>query len=859
MPLTPGDRLGPYEILSPLGAGGMGEVYRARDPKLNRDVAIKVLPPALANDADYLARFQREAQALAALNHPNIAAIYGLEGNAIVMELVEGETLKGPLAVKEALPIARQIAEALEAAHDKGIIHRDLKPGNIKLTPEGVVKVLDFGLAKSVERNTATGPDSPTLTMRATEAGLILGTAGYMSPEQAAGKAVDRRADIWSFGVVLYELLTGKRLFDGETVSHTLAHVLTAEVDLSKIPAGPIRELIRRCLDRNLKNRLSHIAEARYIIDHYGTQPSVPAVKTKAKYWPWAITAATGLALLAVSFAYFRQSAPELPVRITSINPPEKATFQETAFSPDGKLLAFTAFSEGKRQLWVRSLDAATAQPLAGTDQANQLFWSPDSRWIGFFSRGKLYKIQATGGPVQAICDALSPRGATWSAEGVLLFGELASGLYRVPAQGGTPAAVTTLDRTRDERDHRWPVFLPGGRRYLYQITGSDPKTTGIYLGALDTAERMRLVGDANSPGYAMGPTGEGYLLFVRQGTLLAQRLDAERGALTGEAFPVADKVGTDERFSRARYSVAGTGLLTYASGGRDGKQLKWMDRVGAVLETVGEPVEGVLGLALSPDEKQVAFGSVSGANPDLWVRDLARGLATRFTFHPAAESNPIWSPDGSRMVFWSNREGSRHLYTKSTRGAGREELLLKTQNYKVPTSWSSDGRLLLYHELASKTKVDLWVLQMEGERKPVMFLRTEFNEHDGAFSPDGKWIAYVSDESGRYEVYVQPYPATGAKWQVSKDGGTRPRWRRDGKELFWLTEGGTLLAADVTAGPAFQSATPRRLFETRIAEPLGRYEVSGDGKRFLIPLPVETDTNRPLTLIENWLAAAKR
>ena len=772
------------------------------------------------------------------------------------MELVEGETLRGPLSIKEALPIARQIAEALEAAHEKGIIHRDLKPGNIKLTPEGVVKVLDFGLAKSIERSTSSGGDSPTLSIRSTEAGMILGTAAYMSPEQAAGKPVDRRADIWSFGVVLYELVTGKRLFDGETISHTLAHVLTAEIDLTKIAGGPLRELIGRCLDRNLKNRLSSIGEARYLIDNYGTQP---AVASKANYWPWALAAATCLALVVVSLAYFRQSAPELPVHVLSISPPEKATFLEAALSPNGKLLAFIAISEGKRQLWVRPLNSETAQPLAGTDRARDPFWSPDSRWIGFFARGKLTKIQATGGPVQAIFDITNDRGAAWSSEGVILFGESGFGLYRIPAQGGTPVAVTTLDRTRGEKIHQRPVFLPGGRRYLYLISGNDPNTAGIYLGALDTAERTRLVGDAISPGYALGPAGEGYLLFVRQGTLLAHRLDAERGALTGEAFPVAEKVGTDLSLNRTRYSVSETGLLTYASGGGDTRQLTWMNRAGAVLETVGEPIEDILRPALSPDEKQLAFPNRSGVTWDIWVRDLAHGLATRFTFHPASEAWPVWSPNGSLIVFSSNREGPYDLFMKSASGASQEELLLKTGGMKAASSWSSDGRLLFYYELDPKTKSDMWVLPMEGARKPVLFLRTEFDELGGALSDDGKWIAYFSDESGRVEVYVQPYPATGARWQVSKDGGTRPRWRRDGKEIFWLTEGGTMLAADVTAGPVFQSGTPRRLFETRIQEVSERYAVSADGKRFLIPLPVEADANRPITVIENWLAAAKR
>ena len=857
MPLTPGDKLGSYEILGPLGAGGMGEVYRARDAKLNREVAIKVLPSALASDADYLARFQREAQALAALNHPNIAAIYGLEGNAIVMELVEGENLRGPLPVKDLLAIARQIAEALEAAHEKGIIHRDLKPGNIKLTPEGIVKVLDFGLAKSVERHAVpSSADSPTLTLRATEAGVILGTAAYMSPEQAAGRPVDRRADFWSFGVVLYELFTGARLFAGETVSHTLADVLRADIDLTKVPEGPLRELIRRCLDRNLKNRLSSAGEARYIIDHFGTNQAAVA-SAKANYWPWGIAAMACLALLAVSFADFRQPPPELPVRVVSINAPEKTTFEDFALSPDGKMLAFTAIAEGKRQLWVRPLNGSTAQPLAGTERAEQPFWSPDNRWIAFFAAGKLKKVEATGGPVQSLCDVPAIfLGGSWSADGVILAGTSGQGLLRVPAGGGTPVAVTTLDRVRGERDHTWPVFLPGGRRYLFLLSGSDPNTSGIYLGTLDSRERTRLVGDNSSPGYA-----EGQLLFVRQGTLLAQRLDTEHGAVTGEAFPVAKKIGrTPSYFAGYRYGAAGSGLLAFAPGGAGGARLTWVDRAGAVVETVGEPVEGQLRLALASDEKRVAFSSIGNdTNPDIWVRDLVRGVATRFTFHPAVEFYPVWSPDGSRMVFSSNREGAFDLYSKSTNGAGQDELLLKRGNPKYPTSWSADGRWLLYYEIDPRTKRDLWVLPLEGEKEPVVVLRTEFNERDGVFSPDGKWIAYASDESGKFEVYVQPFPATGAKWQVSKNGGARPRWRRDGREIYWLNEDGTLWAADVTAGPAFQSGLPRRLFETGIQATNESYAVSADGKRFLIPMPVESEGSRTLTVIQNWLGAAKR
>ncbi len=507
----------------------------------------------------------------------------------------------------------------------------------------------------------------------------------------------------------------------------------------------------------------------------------------------------------------------------------------------------------------MRSLNAGTAQLLAGTVQALDPFWSPDSRWIGFNGGANLKKIPAAGGPVQDIADGIVLRGAAWSNEGSILFANLHSGLHRVPDQGGTPVAVTWLDRTRGETAHRWPVLLPGARPYLFLILGGDANTTGIYLGSMDTKERTRLAGDNTSPGYAMGPAGEGYLLLVRQRTLLAQRLDAERGTLTGEAFPVAENVGTDGPRGVARYSVAGAGLLTYASGGGDSMKLTWLDRAGAVLETVGERVDGVARIALSFDEKRMGFTRFSGSNEDIWVRDLARSFATRFTFHPTGETYPVWSPDGSRMVFSFNREGPFDLYTKGASGIVQEEPLLKTANNKIASSWSADGRSLLYNEVDPKTKRDLWVLPMKGERKPVVFLRTDFDEREGVFSPDSKWIAYASDESRRFEVYVQPYPAPGAKSQVSKDGGARPRWRRDGKEIYWLTESGTLLAAEVTAGPAFQSATPQRLFETRIASLSERYAVSADGKHFLLPLPVESDANRPLTVVQNWLAAAKR
>ena len=566
MRLTPGDHLGPYEILSPLGAGGMGEVYRARDTKLNRDVAIKVLPAGLANDADYLARFQREAQALAALHHPNIATIFGLELNAIVMELIEGQNPKGPLPLNEALNIARQMAEALEAAHDKGIIHRDLKPGNVIVTPEGVVKVLDFGLAKTAEKSAGpTTADSPTLTMRATEAGLILGTAGYMSPEQAAGKPVDRRADIWSFGVVLHELLTGKRLFDGETVSHTLAHVLTADVDLSKVPAGPIRDLLRRCLDRNLKTRLRDIGEARIAIESYLAHPPTETkAPIQSSRWPWIAAAVFALAAIAMAALHSSEAKPVLPVVTTTLLAPEGAEYDFTApygmpaLSPDGTRLVYAAKGkDGKTQLWLRRLDSAGAQPLANTENAATPFWSPDSQWIAFGQEKKLKKIDLQGAvpfTITDIPDAL--RGGSWNTAGVIVFGTSYSDpILQVAASGGKATPVTEHQKGPDV--HRHPWFLPDGRHFLYN-NGRVAGTT-VLVGSLDEPDKPgKMVAESSGPAvYA-----QGYLLYLRDDTLMAQPFDATRLATTGEAVQLAEGIPTYTTSSRIGAFAASPGGL---------------------------------------------------------------------------------------------------------------------------------------------------------------------------------------------------------------------------------------------------------------------------------------------------------
>jgi eukaryotic-like serine/threonine-protein kinase len=868
MPLSAGDRLGPYEIASAIGAGGMGEVYKARDTRLDRTVAVKVLPEHIARRDDIRQRFEREARAVASLNHPNICVLHDIgsqDGTGyMVMEFMEGETLadrvaKGPIPLEQALKYASQIADALDRAHRAGVIHRDVKPGNIMLTRDGV-KVLDFGLAKS---SAAPGPADATLTNVMTAEGTVLGTPQYMAPEQFEGREADARSDIWAFGAVLYEMVTGQKAFQGKSYSSLVGAILSADPPPMLVkPFTPpwLERLIRRCIAKDPEDRYQSMRDV--VLDLRAPATENVAAPAKAKHWLWVSGAlCLAAALLALSAIHFREPPPEMPLRVTSINPPDKAPFREIALSPDGKLLAFTATSEGRRQLWVRPLHALTAQPLAGTEQAADPFWSPDSRWIGFFADRKLKKIEAAGGPVQTLCDARLPRGGTWSAEGVILFCDFGYyGMLRVSAQGGTPAPATNIDRTGRE-NHRWPVFLPGGRRFLYHVAGADANTTGIYAGALNTTERARLASDNSSPGYAEGPAGEGYLLFVRRGTLMAQRLDAGRGAVEGEAFPVAEKVSMlDTTLARARFSVSRNALLVYESGAGEQVQLTWKDRAGQPLETVGEPANGSMDPKLSPDERQVVFSQFDGPNRDIWVRDLPRGISTRFTFHPALDLSPVWSPDGSRIVFRSDRNGLFALYVKSTNGTGQEQLLLKTGNLKVPTSWSADGRRLLYHEVDVKTGSDLWVLPMEGEGKPAVFLRTDSNEREGAFSPDGKWIAYVSDESGRPQVYVQPYPATGAKWQVSKEGGLWPKWRRDGKEIYWLNEGGTLMSAEVSAGSALQPGIARPLFETHIQDLIrDPYTSSGDGKRFLVSMPLEADSGQPITVVENWLAGVKK
>jgi Tol biopolymer transport system component len=880
MSLDSNARLGPYEIIAPLGAGGMGEVYRARDTRLDRTVAIKICAGRFTD------RFEREARAISGLNHPHICALYdiGRENSMdfLVMEYLEGESLEarlhnGPLPVPDALRIAIQIAGSLDAAHRKGVIHRDLKPGNVMLTGAGA-KLLDFGLAKIAEAPAPTGSNTslPTVAHTLTTEGTILGTFQYMAPEQLEGKECDARSDIFAFGALLYETITGRKAFAGSSQASLITAVMSGDpppVSAAQPMASPaLDRLIRKCLAkspddrwqsaRDLLSELQWIAEA-------GSQAGIPAPAAAERHdrqrLPWLVAGAVAaLFLLSLVFtvAHLReQPAKGLGVRF-QVPAPEKLSFHFydlPAVSPDGERIAFTASAgtNDPNKLFVRPLSAATATEISVPGSVYFPFWSPDGRQVAFSGATGLQKVDFAGGPPVTLCQTGGLAfGGTWSRDGVILV-PIRGLLHRLPAAGGEPKPVGSS--AKGEISQIWPQFLPDGKHYLYLSTSAQPELEGIYVASLDGGQRKLIVTTQANAVYV--PSG--HLLFVRGDVLMAQPFDLRKLKLVDEPRPITDHIAMMSSFSNipgATFAASPNGVLVWRNGSEtSASQLQWFDRSGGKLGVVGDAAD-FSSPAFSPDEKKLAVGVMDPQTKtrDIWVIDLVRGTRTRLTFDPADDFNPVWSPDGTRIAFTSNRKGERDLYQKPADGSGQEELLLEAKDgQKNAEDWSPDGKYLLYnHQPAGQAH--LYAMPLEGDRKPVAFLKTAFRTDQGQFSPNGRWLAYSSVESGRREIYVQGFKLDPSqprgKWQISTDGGSEPRWRRDGKELYYYAVKG-LMAVDVkTDGASFEAGIPKPLFDVRVPT-AGRnhFVAARDGQRFLVVVPEEETSNAPMQVLVNW------
>ncbi len=899
MSLKPGARLGPYEITAKLGEGGMGEVWRATDSQLRREVAIKVLPAAFTEDKERLARFEREAQLLASLNHPNIAQIYGLEksgeSRALVMELVEGPTLaerlargalpRGGLPLDECLAIARQLADALEQAHERGIVHRDLKPHNVKVSGDGRVKVLDFGLAKALEPagvasgSPSTSPtlmNSPTLTAAGTQLGVILGTAAYMSPEQARGRVVDRRADVWAFGALLYEMLTGRRAFPGDDVSDVLATVLKTEPDWSALPAETppsVRRLLHRCLEKDPRRRLSAIADARLELDDREPAATVPASvaaprpSLAARLWPALAGALLAAAVAALLWPSSRPPASAGVVRLSALAPPGTTLYPDStgvAISPDGTMVAFVVGSaiHSESQLWVRSLDSLVARRLEDGDGAALPFWSPDSRRIGFFTLGKLKTIAASGGRAEVLCDAPGGRGATWSPSNVIVFAPDAGGpLSRIPASGGTAAPVTKLDAARKEYGHRFPTFLPDGQHFLYAALPGRGGKFDILAGSLADDSRA-LVGSLESaPVYAE----PGWLLFMRQGVLTAQPFDAGRLKLTGDPVSLDDEptsiLDPARSFTAGRpTSPSRSGSLAYFSAPSTNTTAVWLDATGKMTGTLSLPPGHYETATISPDGTHaVLVRSISPSESTLWLVDLVRGSAAPLSSGRGRNDEPTWSPDSARVVFTSDRDGPQDFFVKTIGDPAPEQPLFRSEMlFKGPHAWSPDGRWIVLTQLDPDTAQDIWLLPASGHGELEPYLRGPLRDDAGPLSPDGRWLGYTSEDTGRFELYVQSFPTPGHKVQVSAHGASLAWWTPDGRQILYLDDNfSSLWRVDVEPGPqpgtTLRVGTPLQF--VNLPPNLLWLDAMPDRQRFLAILPERAGPGA-MTIVQNWRAA---
>ena len=870
MVLLPGARLGPYEIRGPLGKGGMGEVYRATDTRLDRTLAVKILPPDLAGDPARKARFDREARAVASLNHPHICDLHDVGHERgidfLVLEYVDAPTLAerllaGPLPLAEALNHAIALADALDHAHRLGIVHRDLKPANIMLTKAGV-KILDFGLASL--RTIDSLPNVETVaSVRGplTSANGVLGTLQYMAPEQLAGREADARTDLFALGVVVYEMLTGSRPFRAGTDAATIGAILHSDPVAAaslrpELPAG-LSRVVMRCLAKDPENRWQTARDLLLELTAIAESPGHAAAEGRSAVrhpvaWVSAILATTTALLVGVVLL---QQSP-VDQRVVHMAIPLQETAKDFSLSPDGRLLAFTSGNTSNTRLWIRPLHSSTPQPVEGTDGAEFPFWSPDGRFVAFSAHGKLRKVAAAGGPVQTLCDTPALLGGSWSRDDVIVFAPgNRTPLFSVSAAGGEPSAVTTLDESQGHNTHRWPSFLPDGRHFLFLARSTRPENSGVYLGSLDSSAGVRVMSSESRASFA----SPGYLLFARDRALIARPFDVNSLRLTGEAVEVLEDLQFSKADGYGSFTVSEHGELAFQTGAvaAPRSELAFFDRAGQRLQLPVVP-GNVADPSMAPDGTRVAVMQWENMTSNIWMVDLERGSTSPLTSHPAVDSSPVWSPDGHSVVFSSNRDGPGDLY-RTTLG-GDEQVVLKSAAVKYVTDWTAEGRLIVYASRDQRQDRNLWTLVDGSTAKPAVFVQSPFEETLGRLSPDGRWMAYVSDKSGRDEVYVRPFPVSTGEWQISTAGGTEPRWNRNGRELFYYGADEKLMAVEVKTQNAFEHARPKVLFAARLSRSgFWNYDVTPDGQRFVMSLALGDDLPKAISVVLNWAAGLSR